>query len=699
MIDNLQRARNYFAARDFESALRIAQAELQRNSSHPPALSIAANAAIQLGRDKLALDLLQRLHRMDPTNVPVLRNLSRVLNRLGLAASKESNAIEAETYWQSALQLWPEHHEARFNLAQSFKRRNEHQLAFTAFSELHAHNPQDEEIALALAEICFALENNEQALSLAQRKYHDPALASRWCEIAVQLQRTDLWHQALPMSMSVESLTLATVDAVSVLTDMGVADEVRESVLIAATTRALPAQTSPSLLMTLARYLSLPSVLSSKDQLLTARAQFEQGLSRLENEFTKLRLSHFEPRLSQLTWSNFLLAYQGLNDRELQSRYGDWLCAAAKQFRPDLAEPPARRKPGKPRIGLISGNWYESTAGYYFESWVDGLNTHELEIHVIAIGPRFDEFTDRMQARISHFHRLEGNPDSAADAIRALDLDLAIYPEIGMDTRLLPLAALRLARRQWMAWGHPVTSGLPSIDMYLSCAAMEPGDGANHYREKLVLLPALGTRYRLPDFATRKTRDELGLPSGKLLVIPQSSFKIHPDNDILLAEIMRHTPDAQLLLFAPESKAQLQRLRTRITAGNGAHSADRITFLPMTSRQGFLQILAACDLMLDTLHWSGGNSSLDALRVGLPIITCRGQFMRGRQTAAMLEALGHSQCVATNTDELIALACNFLSHSNSLPKIELQQLDEFTSSVAPLRALRQLVEQTLSDLV
>ncbi len=63
-----------------------------------------------------------------------------------------------------------------------------------------------------------------------------------------------------------------------------------------------------------------------------------------------------------------------------------------------------------------------------------------------------------------------------------------------MDQMTARLAALRLAPVQLAAWGHPITTGFPTIDGYLSAAAFEPGDAQEHYRERLVPLPEVGLR-------------------------------------------------------------------------------------------------------------------------------------------------------------------------------------------------------------
>jgi CRISPR-associated protein Csy1 len=69
-----------------------------------------------------------------------------------------------------------------------------------------------------------------------------------------------------------------------------------------------------------------------------------------------------------------------------------------------------------------------------------------------------------------------------------------------------------------------------------------------------------------------------------------------------------------------------------------------------------MRIDAVCDAMLDTLRWSGGNTSLDALAAGLPIVTLPGRFMRGRQSAGMLALAGIDGLVAGDEDRYVAVA-------------------------------------------
>jgi predicted O-linked N-acetylglucosamine transferase (SPINDLY family) len=61
-------------------------------------------------------------------------------------------------------------------------------------------------------------------------------------------------------------------------------------------------------------------------------------------------------------------------------------------------------------------------------------------------------------------------------------------------------------------------------------------------------------------------------------------------------------------------------------------------------------------VVIDTVRWSGGNTSLDALAAGTPVVTLPGRFMRGRQTAAMLRIIGLGELVAATAEDYVRLA-------------------------------------------
>jgi CRISPR-associated protein Csy1 len=209
-----------------------------------------------------------------------------------------------------------------------------------------------------------------------------------------------------------------------------------------------------------------------------------------------------------------------------------------------------------------------------------------------------------------------------------------------------------------------VTTGHATIDVFITCEAMEPAQARAHYTEPLVRLPGIGTRYERLAIPAGATREGFGLPPDRVLLLcPQSLWKIHPDNDALFAELLAANPDALLLLFNgrhPAITEQFMRRIERAFTQHGVAVRERVRILPQVGHEDYLRINLVCDAMLDTLHWSGGNTSLDALACGLPIVTLPGTFMRGRQSAGMLGLLGVPELIARDRCDYLSIAMQLI---------------------------------------
>src|SRR6185503_2191306 len=181
-----------------------------------------------------------------------------------------------------------------------------------------------------------------------------------------------------------------------------------------------------------------------------------------------------------------------------------------------------------------------------------------------------------------------------------------------------------------------------------------------HYVEQVLRLPGIGTSYRRMLVPERVARARFGLPEDRVLLLcPQSLFKVHPDNDDLFARILAEHPAATLVMFDGRHANVTARFMRRMTAAferSGITPDDRLIVLPALPHDGYLRVNLACDAMLDTLHWSGGNTTLDALACGLPVVTLPGAFMRGRQSAAMLRAVGADDLIARDVDDYRTIA-------------------------------------------
>lgn len=449
-----------------------------------------------------------------------------------------------------------------------------------------------------------------------------------------------------------------------------------------------------------AEALMLPPIYADGGDLGAWRQRFTAGLERLH---ARLPLwLHHPQHILDLEWTNFLLAYQGENDAALQRRYSDLVAALLGAAAPRLQKPVEReiRGDGRIRVGFVSAFFHASTVGDYFGHWIADLPRDRFHVETFHIGHLADERTRTMREASDAFVHIPDRCDRIAEAIRARRLDVAVLPDVGMIAKSVLLANLRLARVQCAAWGHPVSTGSAFVDGYVSCAAMEPPDAAAHYTEALVPLPGIGVRYRPPAAAASLRRSDLGLSDAhRIYLCPQSLCKIHPDNDALLLDIVARDEQALLLFFEGQSQGQTEAFVRRLTRAlreRDVPPRQQIRFLPRMDRASFLGVMQVADVMIDTLRWSGGNTTLDALASALPVVTMEGAFMRGRQTAAMLRILGLDELIAADRDAYVARALRVTGDPGYRSALSLRirdALPKLLDRPEPAAALANALEQ------
>lgn len=426
--------------------------------------------------------------------------------------------------------------------------------------------------------------------------------------------------------------------------------------------QAILATAPPSLPCRVRSLLLLPQIYSSTEDLQLWRKRYFDGLDALQN------IGADGEEVWKIAQSNFLLAYQGQNDRELQEKYAGFLRTLIAQHRPDLLVIPKREFNRKRiRIVFVSSFFRECTVGHYFRSWITDLDAQKFERIVIHTGWQPDSFGIALQQQCDQFIVSRGGVLQTAELIRSLAADIVIYPEVGMGTINYWLTNMRFAPTQIAAWGHPVTTGSREIDHFLTCTEMERAQSAAHYTERLLMLPGIGTRYAMPTaVASNITLESFGLSREcHLYICPQSLFKIHPDNDAIYVDLMARDTKAVLLFFQSDHALITKAFADRLAKGMADRDMaprNQIKFLPRMDAARFRAVLSIANVVLDTLHWSGGNTSLDAFSVAAPIVTLPGEFMRGRQTAAMLCAMDASELIV---NDRAAYVDNTIANANA----------------------------------
>ncbi len=406
----------------------------------------------------------------------------------------------------------------------------------------------------------------------------------------------------------------------------------------------------------------LPILYADEPEIAGARADYRQHLVALRDDVER---SRSPGDLAEAVGAHqpFYLAYQGGNDRDLQALYGSLVCRIMAARYPPGA-PPAPPREGEPvRVGIVSGffrghsNWKIPIKG-----WLGQLDRRRFRVFSYHTGAERDAETKTAAALCERFVQGPLPLDRWRQSILEDAPHVLIYPELGMDPRCAQLAAQRLAPVQCASWGHPETSGFPTIDYFLGSELMEPADAHDHYTEYLVRLPNLSIYYEPADAEPVVVdRAELGLrATAKVYWCGQSLSKYLPQYDPVFARIAREAGDCQFAFIEFPGAAHVTDLfRTRLDrafAAFGMRAAEHCVFLPRLDPDRFLAAMGQCDIFLDSIGWSGCNSTLESLAHDLPIVTMAGPLMRGRHTAAILRRMEIVDTTAATLDEYVSTA-------------------------------------------
>lgn len=385
------------------------------------------------------------------------------------------------------------------------------------------------------------------------------------------------------------------------------------------------------------------------------RRQLLETLDRLEGT----ALGVIDP-VREIGLVPFHLAYGNVNERETQARLASFyqraipsLAFIAPHCLADKSEPAGERRI---EIGFFSQYFGAHTIGRLCEGWIRELDRRRFRVSVLRVGQAGVEAAREIDRSADAVVVLPNDLAAARRAIAELRLDVLCYADVGLDAFSYFMAFARLAPVQCAMWGHPVTTGIPAIDYFVSGRDLEPADGASHYSEHLLTIDGLPSYYHRPNIPPGAANLPAGLSADAVFYLcPQSLFKLHPDFDAAIAAILRANPRGHLGLVAGE-QAHWNDLLIKRWGRSCPDVLERVHILPRMRRDDFLRLLAAADVILDPLYFSGGNTSYEALAAGTPIVTLPGDCMRGRVTYAMYRRMDFEDLIARDTADYIRLA-------------------------------------------
>ena len=609
---------------DLDAAIATYHTALQLKSNYPDAHNNLGVALAEQGDLDAAIASYHTALQLKPDYPDAYYNL-------GVALADQGDLDAAIASYKSALQLKPNDPDAHNNLGNALKEQGDLDAAIASYHTALQLNPNDPDahnnLGVALAEqgdLDAAIASYHTALqlnpdypdahnnlgnALAEQGELDAAIASYHTALQLKPNDPDTYHN-LGVALK------------------GQGD--REAAI--ASYRKASTLAPRDLRHAAAANLFFSDLHKDNEEIDKERTAYVEGIRELAKS-----ASEIEKVKTCIATDMFWIAYHNRNDdRSILENLGKTfqslsILSGTKNIRLKTDNTKTKEQL---RFGICSDLLKRHTIGRLYSGMIQSLKREGFYIIIIR-GP--DAKTDEDSIMIDSYADssiiLPKSLEAAHKMIEKEDIDFLLYPDIGMSPYTYALAMSRLAPVQATSWGHPNTTGLDTIDYFLSCKTIEPDDAQSRYTEQLIKFTKLPCAYALPRTEISCSRSKFHLPLDQCLIgIPQSLFKFHPDYDDILEQIISRLPNAKYVLIKGSSKPQTDRLKAR-WAATAPKTLENSIFLDSMPHADYLCLLETVDILLDTIYFGSGNSFYEAMAFGTPVVTLPGIHMRGRIVA------------------------------------------------------------------
>lgn len=380
--------------------------------------------------------------------------------------------------------------------------------------------------------------------------------------------------------------------------------------------------------------------------------------------------------------SNLLLAlhYDGsLSPREMLKEHTAW---AARHAQPTRTS--ARHRTGDVlRIGYVSGDFRNHSVAHFIEPVLRAHDRKRVSVSCYAQVVHPDEVTDRLRALSDHWRDTTSLDDKALleqidkDRIDVL-IDLAGHTQ---GHRLCALSA-KPAAVMLTYLGYPDTTGIDSFDGRIVDAHTDPvGASDEHTTEALLRIEGgflcYQARHDAPPVQPPPFVDRGHITFGSLNALP----KITPAVVKHWSQILGACDRSQLLLKSPSFEDMATRTRYESLFAQHNISADRLSFLGFVEdEREHLACYHTIDIALDPFPYNGTTTTCEALWMGVPVVTLRGERHAGRVGSSLLTRVGLQHLCADTIEQYVQIAVELASDRENLRRLRAKLRDDMAAS-------------------
>ena len=321
----------------------------------------------------------------------------------------------------------------------------------------------------------------------------------------------------------------------------------------------------------------------------------------------------------------------------------------------------------KIRIGYFSADFWDHPVSNLTVELYETHDRNQFEIYAFSFGlDTKDQVNLRIKAGVDHFHDVRALSDKEVAMLsRRFEIDIAV--DLGGFTAncRAGIFAIQAAPIQISYIGYLGTMGANYYDYLLADQTIIPENNQQYYSEKIAYLPSYqvnDSKQLLP--STVFTRQDIGLPeTGFVFCCFNNTFKITPTTFDGWARILKQVVGSVLLLYVDNESAKPNLIKEIALRGI---DASRLVFGKRLPMLDYLARYRTADLFLDTLPYNAGTTASDALKMGLPVLTCIGESFASRVAASLLNAVNLPELITTTQEQYESLAIELALHPEKL---------------------------------
>jgi predicted O-linked N-acetylglucosamine transferase (SPINDLY family) len=327
---------------------------------------------------------------------------------------------------------------------------------------------------------------------------------------------------------------------------------------------------------------------------------------------------------------------------------------ACKQLPPTNLADPKRRL----RIGYVSADFKSHSAPKVFGAMLTSYSRHDFELFAYSnMAEKSKDYVSRIFEKSVDCWRnvVDMTDDRLADQIREDQIDILVdLSGFTAGTRLLVFAR-RPAPIQVTAWGYATSTGMKAMDVFFVDPVIVPPDELSLYVEEVRYLPSVVSYYApdpFPPVGPLPTDSGKGITFGSF----NRLCKVTDEVWATWIDLLRTIPESRLLIKALENDRPEDRSQLEARFDQAGIAPQRVILMGGTDWYNHQAAFSQVDICLDPFPHGGGVSTLESLKMGVPVVVLRGNTLIGRLSTSIMTTLDMTDWVADTPTEYVGLA-------------------------------------------